>query len=134
MDNDEFEKQVLSFVQPDRPFKASAHYDPDGDCIEFFATADDYTSERIDGLVTVYRSRDTGEIIGSVIKGVKKLLRENMAVRIVVRDGKVNLEHFILACAGGLKPEKQQTIIYGKLLEIVHNSGVEAELELAESA
>ena len=131
MTNNDFEKHVLSYVQPGHLFQPSAHYDSDGDCIEFFAKPDDYVSERIDGLVTVYRSRDTKEIIGSLIKDVKKLIRDNLGVKIIVKDGRAKLEHLFVACAGGLKePEQYQTIVYTKLHEIAQEANVDTEVPL----
>src|SRR5205823_2572162 len=75
MNNEEFAHHVLSQVPVDQPFEPTTYYDPDGDCIEFIAAPDSYYAERIDTLLTVYRSQETHEIIGSLIKGVSKFLR-----------------------------------------------------------
>jgi hypothetical protein len=61
---------------PDRPFSPFAEYDADGDCIEFFVKPDPYYAERIDALLTVYRSQKTQEVVGSLIEGVSHVCRE----------------------------------------------------------
>ena len=44
-----------------------ATYDLDGDCIEFLARPDPFFAEQVDDSLTVYRSQETGEIIGCLI-------------------------------------------------------------------
>jgi hypothetical protein len=134
MTNNEFEAQVLGFVNLDQSFKPFATYDRDGDSIEFFATAEDYLAERIDALLTIYRSRDTGRVIGSLIKDVSKLMRDNLGVRIIVHDKRVRLEHLILAYAGGQTPDKAKNIVYQNLYDLAKASRVEASLEPASQA
>ena len=52
-------------AQPERAFSPFADYDADGDCIEFFLKPDPHYGERVDGLLTVYRSQENKEIVGS---------------------------------------------------------------------
>ena len=70
--NEEFAKRVMLMAEPAKPFKSTATYDPDGDCIEFVASADPFYAERVDDLVSVYYSQVTGQVVGSLIKGVSK--------------------------------------------------------------
>lgn len=74
--NDEFAEQMMALVSEAKPFQPSAVYDEDGDCIEFLAKPDPIRAERVDDLVTVYYSQESGEVIGSLIKGVSKFCRE----------------------------------------------------------
>ncbi len=37
MQNEEFEKLVVDLVQPNQQFIPSAHYDEDGNCVEFLS-------------------------------------------------------------------------------------------------
>lgn len=87
-------------------------YIPEGDCIEFVFAEDNYYAERIDGLVTVYYSEKTGEIVGSLIKGVTPFIK-NLSVKlpnfkITVKDGTTKLEHIFLASLWS-KSEMPQT-------------------------
>ena len=74
--NEQFAELVLGKVRPDARFEPTATYDRDGDCIEFLASPDSFYGERVDDLVTVYYSHDTGEIVGALIKGVSKFCQE----------------------------------------------------------
>jgi hypothetical protein len=74
--NSDFARRMLLLARSAEDFKPTANYDPDGDCIEFVAKPDPFHAERIDDLVTVYYSQDTGEVVGSLIKGVSKFCRE----------------------------------------------------------
>src|SRR5437899_3068686 len=88
--NEELAKRMLLLARPAEQFRPTATYDPDGDCIEFLAKPDPFWAERVDDLVTVYYSQETGEIIGSLIKGVSRFCSEftkkNPGFRIVL-DG-----------------------------------------------
>jgi hypothetical protein len=66
--NDEFAARVLALAKLAEPFTPHAYYDSDGDCIEFLARPDNFHAERIDDLITVYRSEETGEVIGCLLK------------------------------------------------------------------
>lgn len=74
MSNEDFAQFVLSKVPANHSFRPSAFYDADGDCIEFIVAPDSYYVERVDSIVTVYRSQETNEVVGSLITGVRKLL------------------------------------------------------------
>jgi len=99
--NDEFAARVLELAKPVERFTPTAYYDPDGDCIEFLARPDNFHGERVDDLVTVYRSEETGEIIGSLLKGVtpfcEQLLKRLPGFKIEIQEGKVKLVHMFLA-------------------------------------
>lgn len=99
--SDDVAKKWLGMVDEAAAFEPVAYYDHDGDCIEFLISDDSYRAERVDDRLTVYYSRETGEIIGSLIKGVRRLLREISddcpGFKIDVQDGKVRLQHLISA-------------------------------------
>jgi hypothetical protein len=78
MPNEDFAQHVLRLAKAAQPFKATAVYDPDGDCIEFLAKPDPFYAERIDDLVTVYYSQETHEVVGSLIKGVTPFCRKTL--------------------------------------------------------
>jgi len=134
MTNDEFAEAVLHKAEPATPFKPQVTYIPEGDCLEFVASNDDYYAERIDGLVTVYYSRETNEVMGSLIKGVRQLCA-GIAERcpgfaIEIEAGKVKLGHLFLAHLW-TRPRNPDDILvktYRKLIQIAEESDVAAEL------
>ncbi len=65
--NEEFAKRMVLLARPAEQFRPTATYDPDGDCVEFIAKPDPFYAERIDDLVTVYYSQETGELIGALL-------------------------------------------------------------------
>lgn len=80
-------------------FTPFAHYDPDGDCIEFMISQSPYRARRLDKWVTVYESRSNGELVGSLIKNVRQLLQEFPGLDIYIDDGQILLAHILRAPA-----------------------------------
>ncbi len=135
--NDEFAARVLELAGPAQTFRPTAYYDPDGDCIEFLARPDNFHAERIDDLVTVYHSEETGEVIGSLVKGVsslcKTLLERLPGFRIEIQHGKAKLVHIFLAklWSSEVNPDNLATLTYQKLIDVARETGVEVELQAA---
>ena len=135
--NDEFAARVLELAAPAEKFTPTAYYDADGDCIEFLARPDNFHAERVDDLVTVYYSEETGEIIGSLLKGVdalcKRLLKLLPGFKIEIRHGKVKLVHIFQAqlWASEMDPDEMATLTYRKLIDVASQTGVEVELKQA---
>ena len=133
MSNDDFGRYMLELARNASPFKPSATYDGDGDCIEFIASPDVYRAQRLDDLVTVYYGQETGKIVGSLIKGISSF-REQMGNKIPgfiieIEDGPVKLVHIFRAKLW-IAPDADKivTLTYRKLIEIADATGVEAEL------
>ncbi|MCX7428701.1 MAG: hypothetical protein NTW96_24125 [Planctomycetia bacterium] len=134
--NSEFARRMVLLSRPAEQFKPTAAYDPDGDCIEFLAKPDPFYAERVDDLVTVYYSQETGELIGSLIKGVSKFCREILAklpgFQIEIHHPPVSLQHIFQARMWSLpRPDDLATLTYRKLIEISDNAVVEGELCLS---
>lgn len=55
-------------------FEPHPYYSADGDFLTFFFRGDDHYEERIDKLLTVYRSMENDELVGWKIKGVRHIL------------------------------------------------------------
>jgi len=135
--NDEFADAVMGMVDVAEPFAPRVTYIPEGDCLEFVAAPDDYYAERIDGLVTVFYSRQSGEIIGSLIKGIKgfcdEIARKSPGFLIEIKAGPVQLSHLFRARfwteATGEDPILVAT--YRKLIRVAEEAGVTAELSPA---
>jgi hypothetical protein len=87
----------------------------------------------VDDLVTVYYSQETGEVIGSLIKGVREFCTEftkrNPGFRIVVEGGPVRLEHFFLArlWSSSRGPRELATLTYRKLIDVASETIVDGE-------
>jgi hypothetical protein len=56
------------------PFRPTPHYDPDSDTLSLFVSDDESYRERIDKLLTVYRSFRTREVVGCHVKHVRRIL------------------------------------------------------------
>jgi hypothetical protein len=135
--NDEFAAKIMELAGKAEQFSPTAYYDPDGDCIEFLAQPDNFYAERVDDLVTVYYSEETGEVIGSLLKGVTRLCDEMLkrlpGFKIEVQHGKVKLVHIFLAklWASEMDPAGMATLTYQKLIEVAGKTDVEVELKKA---
>lgn len=132
--NDEFAKRMTLLAKPAGQFKPKAIYDRDGDCIEFLAKPDPFFAERVDDLVTVYYSQETGEVVGSFIKGVskfcKQMLEKMPGFKIEIYDGAACLRHIFLArlWSTNLDPQDLPTLTYRKLIEVAGETVIEGEL------
>lgn len=49
-------------------------YNRAGDCLEFHFTEQAYYAERVDGVLTVYRSQDDDALVGCQVKGISALI------------------------------------------------------------
>lgn len=104
--NHHFTAAVLGLLSNPEPFKPFTFYNQEGDCIEFIARPGSYYEQRMDNLVTLYRSNDDEEFTGFSIKGIRSLLRkfaELPGLAILIEDGKVKIAHILLAHI--MKPE-----------------------------
>jgi hypothetical protein len=137
LSNSEYAAKVLELAGAAGQFRPTAYYDPDGDCIEFLARPDNYHGERLDDLVTVYVSEETGEVIGSLLSGVtpfcRKLLERLPGFQIEIQQGKVKLVHIFLArlWASDAAQGRLATVTYQKLIDVAGQTGVEVELNAA---
>ncbi len=134
--NSDFARRMMLLAQPAASFRPTATYDPDGDCIEYVAKPDSFYAERIDDRVTVYYSQESGEVVGSLIKGVRQLYKELAGklpgFQIEIQDGDVRLSHIFLAhmWSQPFEPNEIVTMTYRKLAEVSADAvvhGVERE-------
>jgi hypothetical protein len=136
MSNDEFAKRMMLLAKPACEFKPTAYYDSDGDCIEFLAKPDPFYEERIDDLVTVYYSQKTGEVVGSLVKGVsklaKRLARDLPGFMITIEDRRIRLEHLFLArmWLEKYEPQSINVLAYKKLAEMAKRTTVDISADL----
>jgi hypothetical protein len=136
MTKEEFASSVMRLAGPQEPFKPSATYIPTGDCIEFVWAPDDYVAHRIDGLVTVYKSRKTGEVVGGVLKGIqafcKMVCKRLPGFRAFA--GPVRLEHIFLVHLWSEPPrpsDKHVVRAYEELAEVAQARQVDVDIAQA---
>lgn len=80
------------------------HLSERGDCLEFLFESDAYRRERIDDTITVFCSRDSDEIIGGVIKGIRALAKDNPPILFLFDNhGKVRVSRLLVLLAGNSK-------------------------------
>jgi hypothetical protein len=131
-DGPEFDQAFADMFGEPEPFRPTATYIADGDCIEFFIRPDPFLGRRIDDLVTVYVSQETGEIIGSLVKDVSRFCRDIVSklpgFRIAIDDGHVRLEHLFLAKVMSETPEQVHELTYRKLIEAAHDLETKVEV------
>ena len=71
------EKHFLADIMEGKPgFKAEPWYNPDGDCIVYKMANEAAVADRIDELLTIYRSAVDNRPIGFQIKGVAAIIRK----------------------------------------------------------
>jgi hypothetical protein len=134
--NAEFAKRMMLLARPAEQFRPTAAYDPDGDCIEFLAKPHPFFAERVDDLVTVYYSQETGEVIGSLLKGVsafcKQMLEQMPGFQIEISNGRVRLVHLFRArlWSSAKDPQDLATLTYRKLINVAEEANAEVDAEL----
>ncbi len=134
--NAEFAKRMMLLARPAEQFRPAATYDPDGDCIEFLAKPDPFYAERVDELVTVYYSQETGEVIGSLLKGVsafcKEMLQKMPGFQIEINNGRVRLVHLFRArlWSSAKDPQDIATLTYRKLMNVAEEANAEVDAEI----
>ncbi|GMU21868.1 MAG: hypothetical protein AMXMBFR13_19560 [Phycisphaerae bacterium] len=113
------------------PFKPFAYHDLDGDCIEFFVSNEPFTAQRVDSWLTVYHGDHSQKIIGSLIKGVSRLLSQHPGLVVIdVECGHVRLAHILRARAWSVGDEITLKSYKG-IIEVAEQQSVVAELQPA---
>lgn len=86
-------------------------YFPEGDFVTLFVKDDLAHEDRVDELVTIYRSIANDEIVGCKIKGVKRLLNMLDAFGVIVAEKNLVLGFLFLAAFGAAdKAERQPDV------------------------
>ena len=129
---------------PQKGFKSLPFYSKDGDFLTYYVDGSDHYEERIDNVLTVYRSFDSDELVGFKIKGVRILLRKANESRFDVYEAD-KLKVQLLISAGVLfdGSDTKSMEIYRYFLErtkdvtitnVWQNSYADLSLQEAESA
>ncbi len=104
-------------------FVPTPWYNSYGDCVEYKSVDEDEVAERVDAILTIYRSmRKPETIIGFQIKGVRALLREIETRRVdfLGRKKKASLTALLDEAywQAGTRYEKQRHAAYRKIREM----------------
>lgn len=122
--------------EPTGHFEPFVFHNKAGDCFEFFVTQDDYYAARVDDYLTLYLEMETDEIVGFVIKNVKRIIEKlssnKMAMEFVIDDGKIQLRSLFTAMFTGPDEPKREKLVreYRKVVRIAEEMKID-EVELA---
>lgn len=128
---EDFATSLLAGAAEHPPEEPLAFYNDEGDCIEFLFSSESYYGERVDDLLTVYQGRDSGQIIGALIKGVKRFVRHFTQTApgflIEIQDHKVRLGCLVTA---GMWRVGDELIVkkYKLIRDKAEEMGVEVEM------
>ena len=100
-------KQYLA-EHPCKGFRPVPHYFPAGDYVTFYAKPERCFAERVDDLLTVFLSDETGEMVGCKIKGVKHLLATLGGFGFVVKSAELALELFCVMGKSSARDQDQR--------------------------
>ena len=107
-------------------FHPVPHYSALGDFATFYFRDERAYAERVDDLLTVYRSMQTKELVGCKIKGVKHLLQTAGQFFVSIDAGNVKLA-FFFALGEKVARDPEQKRLYQELAVIAKD----AELQFA---
>ena len=82
-----------------KAFESRPNYFEDGDYVTYFASDVFAYEDRIDELVTVYRSVETSELIGCKIKGVQRIVETLGGFAIFVKGDSFRLGMLFMGAA-----------------------------------
>jgi hypothetical protein len=83
--------EFLKSNLPNSDFSPRPLYTAEGDCLTFYFVNEDSYRERVDDLLTIYRSMKNQNIIGCQVKGVRRILQTLGKFSVGVKEGPVEL-------------------------------------------
>ncbi len=101
----EFEAYLKSLPEATGEFRPWVFFNEHGDALEFYFENEDFVGERIDKVLSVFRSvKDSSRIVGCAVKGAMDLACRGIggaAVKATMEDpSKVRLDVWLLLSAG----------------------------------
>ena len=131
MASNNFAARVLEEYGPIEPFKPFAIYNSDGDCVEFYFSNEPQYARRLDGLVTVFFSEQTHEIVGGSVKGVHTSLLERFPGLRVFIEGESTKVAVILSGPALLADGEPLQRTYKTLIDKADEVDMSAQLQPA---
>lgn len=124
---------LIEYVSGKKParFTPCPFYVSEGDSLSFYVSNEESYAERVDELLTVYKSIRTEEMVGCQIKGIHAILRKLGSFGVKLENGQAGL--MMLFCAYQLTtevPPPRETI--EGLLETAAHSRVGSRFKASE--
>jgi hypothetical protein len=126
---------LIDYLKTNKPsgFTPKPHYSAEGDSLTFYFKSEESYGERVDDFLTVYKSMNTGELVGCQVKGVVKALEllGDFGLLIHDRSSSVLLGMIFMACmAASPSPVSETKMMYLELGKMTKNASIPArELE-----
>src|SRR5437868_4269436 len=98
-------------------FRPRPHFFRDGDYVTYFFREDRAYEQRIDELLTVYRSVKTDELVGCKVKGVRRILSTLGNFGIKVEDGNVTMSMLFIGAALVSPASRERYEEFGRRVE-----------------
>lgn len=98
----------MEFLRSNQPkeFSPKPYYSTHGDAVIFFFKDEQSYAERFDQLLTVYRSMESGEMIGCEIKGVRVIMERLGNFGIHIHSDQVDIGLIFLGYLTFKQPEQ----------------------------
>lgn len=118
-----FLDNILDEFGEEPGFDPQPWYNQYGDCVVFHASEEEAYADRIDLILTLYRSVETDEVIGFQVKGVRAIVElsgfNGFAISTKTKDGNVNeisisLLLIAAACKGGTGDAERRIKAYAE--------------------
>lgn len=139
---DTFGQMILGAAEAASAVTPRSYYNEDGDCIEIRLAEESYYAERADGLLTLFIGRNSGKVVGAVIKEVRKLVHSaiekapGFRVEIMDDDG-CKVEHILSLVLWGSSgsPQDECTVKkYKYLRDAAEQGGLTVDLKHLETS
>jgi hypothetical protein len=126
---------LSEFVSKNQPqgFSSRPYYSRDGDSLSFYFRDEASYGERVDQLLTLYRSIETRDIVGCQIKGVQCILKRLDAFGIQTKEYKT-LDLRIIFLGYGLSADESQREAVEQLRQAAEDSGAHLDADELVSA
>jgi hypothetical protein len=132
--HDAFMANLLGMVPTTPATGARAFFNEDGDCIEILTANESYYGERIDDLLTVFYGRESGKVVGGVIKGAKAFVRKTLdcapGFAAEFCGGNVRVEYLLTAAMWAKGKDKMAIELYMQLRDIADKDHLSVPMQL----
>ena len=108
-------------------------YSEHGDCLSLYFKDEDSYGERVDNILTVFRSMADDELIGFEIKGVRKILRKLGQLGVSFQDGSTEIGMIVAGYALSQRdPAPPETLQHIGRAVLGRRASIPAERELVD--
>jgi hypothetical protein len=123
---------LTEFVSKNQPqgFSSRPYYSREGDSLSFYFRDEASYGERVDQLLTLYRSIETGNIVGCQIKGIQCILKRLDEFGIQTKEYKtLDLRIIFLGLGYGLGADETQREAVEQLRQAAQDSGAHLDAD-----